>query len=194
MYLKKKNTSSGLLYIMSTNGTTLTIDSESNHYSTESNTIGNVFDDTVTFDQMLSTTYTKQEYKILVHAAFGTFADGSIKEYTKEYTFTSNLKDNNTNLVLYINGKKVEHNNGVFESSISYTAKDYELKAEAESNYALVGINLTPPTNVKTETKTIETPDQEIENVRIYVTAQDGTLAPYGEGDGGYYINSNKKE
>lgn len=90
---------------------------------------------TVTFDQMLSTTYTKQEYKILVHAAFGTFADGSVKEYTKEYTFTSNLKDNNTNLVLYINGKKVEHNNGVFESSISYTAKDYELKAEAESNY-----------------------------------------------------------
>lgn len=115
------------------------------------------------------------------------FADGSVKEYTKEYTFTSNLKDNNTNLVLYINGKKVEHNNGVFESSISYTAKDYELKAEAESNYALVGINSTPPTNVKTETKTIETPDQEIENVRIYVTAQDGTLAPYGEGDGGYY-------
>ena len=56
---------------------------------------------------MLSTTYTKQEYKILVHAAFGTFADGSVKEYTKEYTFTSNLKDNNTNLVLYINGKKV---------------------------------------------------------------------------------------
>jgi hypothetical protein len=182
-------TSNGLLYIQSTSGTTITVESVNDSDNAYNSGSSNELDENVTFDSALGTSFKQQDYKITVHASFGTYEDGSVKEYTKEYTFSAILKDNNTALVLYVDGEKIESSNGIFEASISYEAKQYELKAEAESEYALVGIETNPPTNLKVETVTVLTPNTDVDTVKIYVTAQDGTVAPYPNGadDGGYY-------
>ncbi|MBQ3461526.1 MAG: hypothetical protein IJH36_00185, partial [Clostridia bacterium] len=195
--------SSALMYIRSTSGTYMTLlsaadaaNDQAYTYTTESNATTNEFDQTVNFDQTLSSSFRRQDYEVVLHSVFGTYDNGDAKEYTKKYTFASIMKDDDTNLVLYISYKqdengndiyrKVEHINGIFETSIALTTKEYKLRAVTDSDYALVGINSNPPTAVHEDfVSSIPTPNTTVDDVYVYVTAQNGTIAPYNSG---YYV------